>query len=160
MDLINKFLRKIGLFRHKTPYKNVRNTPLTRTYCNFKMYDKSGKRLAIFADKIKDDVVFTVYKCSKQDNFNKREIKDAYATKSTYYHPVVWSETIPFTRNAIDNVLSQKYYKSAGFLYTRTHLAFGKIEYDETGKPLFHKDGYPVLKDKIYKKIKKHDIIQ
>lgn len=154
------YLNLLKIFKKRSLKQSPdrRDIPLKGTYSNFKMYDRSGKRLAIFVEKNEDGLLFTVYKCSRQDNFNKREIKDAHAVKSTYYHPIVWSENVEFTRNNVEKILSDKFYKFNGVVCTPTHTSYGKIAYDENGRPLFS-NGRPVLMNFRFKKIKEGDVI-
>ena len=132
---------------------------LTGTYSNFKMYDKHGKRLAIFAEGDKDKIVFTVYKCSRQDNFNKREARDAFNTKNHYYHPDIFEIGLPFTRENVYQTICSKYYKLVDYVFTPTHAIYGSPKADNKGKYTYQ-DGKIVYNNTVIKKIKRGDILQ
>lgn len=50
-----------------------------KIYANFKMHDKDGRRLCIFAQRLNDEtMITTVWKVSKQDNLNKKLAWEMY----------------------------------------------------------------------------------
>lgn len=50
---------------------------------NFKLATKTGKRVAVFADKVDDKVEFFYLICSKRDVFSKKKAKEAYSKWKT-----------------------------------------------------------------------------
>lgn len=74
-------------------------------------YTKKGERLACFLDNNDNDSVISIYRCSLEDQFNKKKILSAHINKDPEYHPVVYKFDAPFTAKMFFEFLEEQYYR-------------------------------------------------
>lgn len=75
-------------------------------------YTKKGERLACFLDHTEDgNSLISVYRCSLDDQFNKKQILAAHLTKDPSYHPVVYKFDVMLTNKQFFEFLEGQYYR-------------------------------------------------